>query len=62
MAARTASFSLSPTVKRKWLAALRSGKYKQGSSFMYNKSVTDNLGLLNVALVHCREVLQYLSK
>ena len=32
------------------------------SSFMYNKSVTDNLGLLNVALVHCREVLQYLSK
>ena len=37
MAARTASFSLSPTVKRKWLAALRSGKYKQGESYMYNK-------------------------
>lgn len=32
------------------------------SSFMYNKSVTDNLGLLNVALVHCAEVMQYLSK
>lgn len=38
MAARTASFSLSPTVKRKWLAALRSGKYKQGNNFMYNKN------------------------
>ena len=38
MAARTASFSLSPTVKRKWLAALRSGKYKQGDSLMYNKN------------------------
>ena len=37
MAARTASFSLSPTVKRKWLAALRSGKYKQGDAFLYNK-------------------------
>ena len=32
------------------------------SGFMYNKSVTDNLGLLNVALVHCREVMEYLSK
>lgn len=32
------------------------------TSFMYNKAVCDNLGLLNNALVHCHEVLQYLSK
>ena len=38
MATRTASFSLSPSVKRKWLAALRSGKYKQGPGYLYNSS------------------------
>ena len=32
------------------------------TSFMYNKAVCDQLGLLNNALVHCQEVLSYLSK
>lgn len=36
MAIRTASFTLSPAVKRKWLSALRSGKYKQGTTYLYN--------------------------
>lgn len=36
MARRTATFSLSPTTKRKWLKALRSGKFKQGRHTLFD--------------------------
>lgn len=36
MARRTATFSLSPTTKRKWLKALRSGDFKQGTQCMFD--------------------------
>lgn len=38
MDTRTATFSLSPAVKRKWLAALRSGKYKQTTGALYDSA------------------------
>ena len=36
MARRTAMFSLLPSVKRDWLKALRSGKYKQTQNTLYD--------------------------
>lgn len=36
MARRTATFSLSPTTKRNWLKALRSGKFKQGRHALFD--------------------------
>lgn len=36
MARRTATFSLSPTTKRNWLKALRSGKFKQGRHTLFD--------------------------
>lgn len=47
MAARTSTFSLSPAVKRKWLAALRSGKYKQTTGALYD-STNDGFCCLGV--------------
>ena len=38
MDTRTATFSLSPAVKRKWLAALRSGEYKQTTGALYDST------------------------
>jgi len=37
MARRTATFSLSPTTKRKWLKALRSGNFNQTTLQMFNR-------------------------
>lgn len=36
MAGRTATFSLLPSIKRDWVKALRSGKYKQGVDTLYS--------------------------
>lgn len=47
MDTRTSTFTLSPAVKRKWLAALRSGKYNQTTGALYNPA-DDGLCCLGV--------------
>lgn len=46
MARRTATFSLLPSVKREWLKALRSGKYKQTTGELFDGKGFCCLGLL----------------
>ena len=47
-ASRKADWELPASVKKKWLTALRSGKYKQGKTQLYNKNTKSYccLGLL----------------